>query len=82
MIRARVTSSWNPNAEQQILDQAMTNLLQRARRAVPTVTCPAHHSTHHVNWARTSDGLTAAVDEPCCHAIQGELDTAVKRAKR
>lgn len=80
MIRGRVTSSWNPHAEHQILDQAMNNLLARARQAVPSLECPTHHSTHRINWTRTKDGLGASVEEACCEAVKGELDGAVRRA--
>jgi hypothetical protein len=82
MIRARVTSTWSPHAEQQILDQAMSNLLKRARQAVPSVECPTHNAAHRVIWTRTKEGLGASVEEPCCEAVQGELEAAIQRAMR
>jgi hypothetical protein len=82
MIRARVTSTWNPNAEQQLLDQAMTNLLRRARKAVPSVTCSVHHSTHRVLWTQTKQGLEAIIEEPCCDAVHGDLNAAADTLKR
>jgi hypothetical protein len=80
VIRASITSSWDPNAERRLREEAMKNILERARRSVPSVTCPTHHSTHVVTWGWTGDDLGAAVEGPCCEEVQGALKAAVHRA--